>query len=112
MNIAFRDRKLLKIFSSHKRLVQAYGQRMAKVIETRMDTLQTAACLDLVPIEPPNRRHQLTGDRHEQFSVDLVHPMRLLFIPDHNPIPRKDDGGVDLTQVTAVAIIEVADTHR
>jgi len=43
--------------------------------------------------------------------VDLSHPYRLLFIPAHDPIPLKTDGGIDLTQVTEVEIISIEDTH-
>jgi proteic killer suppression protein len=43
--------------------------------------------------------------------VDLLHPYRLLFIPANEPIPKKPDGGIDLTQVTEVEIISIEDTH-
>ena len=46
-----------------------------------------------------------------QFAVDLKHPYRLIFKPDHNPLPRKDDGGLDLTQITAIKILGVEDYH-
>jgi hypothetical protein len=38
--------------------------------------------------------------------------VRLLFIPDQNPMPRKEDGGLDWTQVIAVKIVGVRDTHE
>ena len=60
---------------------------------------------------PPVRRHQLTGGQKRQFAIDLVQPYRLIFKPDHEPVPRKDDGGIDLNQVTAIKIIDVKDYH-
>lgn len=36
---------------------------------------------------------------------------RLIFIPDHDPVPRKDDGGIDLAQVTKITILEITDYH-
>ncbi len=60
---------------------------------------------------PPVRRHQLTGGQKGQFAIDLVQPYRLIFKPDHEPVPRKDDGGIDLNQVTAIKIIDVKDYH-
>lgn len=57
------------------------------------------------------RCHQLAGDRDEQFSIDLVHPRRLIFEVDHNPTPRLDDGGIDKSNVTRVLIIEITDPH-
>lgn len=58
-----------------------------------------------------SRRHQLRGDRDEQYAVDLVHPCRLVFEPNHEPLPRRQDGGVDTDQVTAITIIDVIDYH-
>ena len=60
---------------------------------------------------PPARMHQLKGNRDEQFAVDLVHPYRLVFEPNHDPLPRKKDGGINLEQVTAIKIMEVVDYH-
>ena len=77
----------------------------------RLAVLEAAYTLDLVPTTPPDRRHQLRGGRDEQFAVDLVHPHRLVFEANHDPIPRKADGGVDVEQVTAITIIDVIDYH-
>lgn len=111
MDIAFRTRKLEKTFNSAGELQKAYGARMAKAIMIRLAVLKAARTLDLVPTTPPDRRHQLRGDRDEQFAVDLVHPRRLVFEPNHDPLPRKDDGGIDVEQVTAITIIDVVDYH-
>ncbi len=72
MEIAFRTRKLEKPFNSADALQKTYGARMARVIMTRMAVLRAARRLALVPTTPPDRRHQLSGDRYEQFAVDLV----------------------------------------
>lgn len=77
----------------------------------RLAVLKAARTLELVPTTPPERRHQLRGDRDEQFAVDLVHSYRLVFEPDHEPCPRKDDGGIDTDQVTGITIVEVIDYH-
>ena len=44
-------------------------------------------------------------------AVDLEHPKRLVFEPDHDPRPEKDDGGLDWHKVTAVRICEIIDYH-
>ena len=77
----------------------------------RLTALKAAETLEQVPTTPPDRRHQLRGDRDEQYAVDLVHPYRLIFEPNHDPMPRKEDGGIDLKQVNAITIIEVIDYH-
>jgi proteic killer suppression protein len=43
--------------------------------------------------------------------VDLDHPYRLLFIPANDPLPEREDGGLDWSQVAEVEIIGVVDTH-
>jgi proteic killer suppression protein len=111
LDIAFRTRKPEKIFNSAGELQKAYGARMARAIVNRLAVLKAARTLVLVPTTPPDRRHQLRGDRAERFAVDLVHPYRLVFEPNHDPLPRKDDGGVDVEQVTAITIIDVIDYH-
>ena len=73
--------------------------------------LRQRATLSQVPTAPPERRHQLTGNRDEQYAVDIDRQYRLVFVPDHDPIPRRPDGGVDTDQVTAVVITEVIDYH-
>ena len=111
MDIAFRTRKLARAFNSASELQKAYGIRMAKTIMKRLAVLRAARNLGLVPSTPPDRRHQLRGDRDEQFAVDVVHPHRLVFEINHDPVPRKEDGGIDLEQVTAITITDVIDYH-
>ncbi len=36
---------------------------------------------------------------------------RLVFVPDHDPIPTRADGGIDRTLVTKISITEVVDYH-
>ena len=111
MEIAFRTRKLEKAFNAADALRKTYGARMARVITLRMAVLRAARSLALVPTTPPDRRHQLSGDRDEQFAVDLVQPYRLVFEANHEPVPREEDGGIDTEQVTAITILDVVDYH-
>lgn len=77
----------------------------------RLVVLSRRSTLSEVPTVPPERRHQLTGNRDEQYAVDIDRQYRLVFAPDHDPIPRRPDGGVDTERVTAIVIIEVIDYH-
>jgi proteic killer suppression protein len=63
------------------------------------------------PYSPPHRCHELTGNLKGQLSVDLDHPYRLLFVPDHEPVPQRPEGGLDWQAVTAIKIKGVKDTH-
>lgn len=111
MDIAFARPKLKKAFNSENALKKAFGERVARTIAMRMAVLRNAATLSLVPTTLPDRCHQLKGKRAERFAVYLVHPHRLVFQPNHNPMPRKEDGGIDTNRVTAITIIEVVDYH-
>ncbi len=111
MEITFRTRKLQKVFNSCKDIKRNYGDHMARAIQNRLAVLRNASNLYLVPTSRPERLHQLSGNRKGQFAVDLVHPQRLLFEPNHDPVPENEEGGIDKDQVTAITIIEVTDYH-
>ncbi len=111
MNIVFAGRKLEKTFNSVTALKRAFGDRMARTIAMRMAVFRNARTLSMVPVTKPDRRHQLEGGRAGQYAVDLVHPHRLVFKPNHDPMPRKKAGGIDTDQVTAITVIEVIDYH-
>ncbi len=111
MTIDFKTSRLQKLFNSKKALVREYGQKDAKRIALRMAVLAAATNLSAVPTSKPERCHPLKGNRQGEFAVDLIQPRRLVFCPNHDPIPRKEDGGIDLFRVTAVIILEVEDYH-
>jgi toxin HigB-1 len=70
-----------------------------------------AACLNDVPPAPPTRRHELTGEWAGHFAVDVTANWRLIFRPNHNPIPRVASGGFDLKAITAIEIVAIEDYH-
>ncbi len=110
MEIAFKTKRLQKTCNSHVLLQKTYG-KLAKKIEVRLSLLKNAQNLSLVPTTPPVRRHLLRGDRQDTFAVDLGHPYRLVFTANHDPIPRRSDGGIATEQVTAIRILEITDYH-
>lgn len=111
MEISFSSRKLEKIFNDERRLVREFGQQMADRIVARLYLLIEVETLADVPTINPERCHQLSGDRLGQFAVDLKHPFRLVFEPDHDPVPTKDDGSIDRESIDRIEIIEVTDYH-
>lgn len=76
-----------------------------------MDDLHAAETLADFRTLPQARCHELKGDRSGQLSLKLKHPYRLIITPAHDLVPRKEDGGLDWTQVTAVYILGVEDYH-
>ena len=111
MVLKFKTRKLAKKLRSNDAMRKAYGNRMARAIQTRIELLAAATSLAEVPIRPPVRLHQLKGQLSNHFAVDLVHPQRLLLVPAESPIPRRDDGGIDKERVTAITVVDIRDYH-
>ena len=111
MRITFKTNKLKKIFDSSKELIRVYGEVRGKKLQKRMSVLRAATGLEEVPVEKPDRRHELAHDRKGQFAVDITKNYRLVFEPDNNPIPLRRDGGMDLKRITEVKILKVEDYH-
>lgn len=114
MDISFKNKKLAKSLNERAQLEKIHGTKRARKIRIRLTELRAAESLmDFWPPKSgPSRCHELAqGQRKGQLSVDLDHPYRLIFVPDHNPVTRREDGGLDWSQVTAVIILGVEDTH-
>lgn len=113
MEVTISNRQLAKKLNSEREMVRAFGAECARKLGRRLAELQAAATLqDLAPpYSPPARCHELTGDRKGQLSVDVKHPYRLLFVPNHDPIPERPEGGLDWAGVTHILILEVENTH-
>ena len=114
MDISFKTRKLEKEFNEGAQLNKVHGNKRAQKIRMRMAALRAAESLmDFWPPKSgPSRCHELTqGKRKGQLSVDLDHPYRLIFTPAHDPVPVREDGGLDWSCVTAIKIQGVEDTH-
>jgi len=114
LDISFKHTKLKNEFNEGKRLEKVHGSLRAKKIRIRLSELRSASSLyDFWPPKSgPSRCHELTGYQKSTLSVDLDHPYRLLFIPNHDPVPFKPDGGLDWKQVTAITITGIEDTHE
>lgn len=110
MEVRFSDKKIQKICSDEKLLQKEYGQN-AKKIQKRLFELYSVDNLSEISPLPPPRRHQLKGDRKGQFTADVKHPFRIVFIPANNPVPYLEDGGIDLQKVTIVEIVWIGDYH-
>lgn len=110
MEISFADKKLERLCHDQRLLIKTQGMIRARKLRQRLDDLQSAATLSIMR-QLSGRCHELTGNRAGQFALDLDHPYRLIFVPNHDPIPRKEDGGIDWIAVTAVSIMAVEDYH-
>ena len=111
MDIIFKSSKLRKELSESRQTERRHGERRAKLLRSRLDSMAAADNLDHLRSLPQTNAHELTQNRAGQLAVDLDQPFRLIFEPANDPVPRKADGGLDWTQVTAVRILDVIDYH-
>ena len=103
---------MAKTCNSMDKMIREFGAESAKKLGMRLQAIEAADCLADLFTLPQCRCHPLNGDRKGQFAVDLKHPFRLVFEPRHDPMPLADDGGIDLSRVTAVKVLAVEDYHR
>lgn len=111
MIIIFQNPKFQNECNNQKILKKKYGDIPAKRIRQRLDDLKAAPDLETMKALP-GRCHELKGDRQGQLSLDLVHPLRLIFVPADTPPAKKDDGGIDWLNVHVVKILGIEDTHE
>lgn len=110
MDLSLVDTKLSRTLADEKAMKRAYGDR-AKRLKLRLDFLAQADSLGEVPCVPPTRCHLLKGDWAGHFAVDIDGNWRLVFRPNHDPIPITVDGGMDLKAITAIVIVAIIDYH-
>ncbi len=113
MDIQFASKKLEKELNEQKTMMKAHGAIRSKRLRIVLTGLRAAPSLATFapPMSPPHRCHELTGNRKGQLSMDLDHPYRLIIKPNHDPLPIRDEGGLDWRLVTAIKILEIEDTH-
>lgn len=111
MDVAFRKSKHRKCANDHNYAQKELGPKRARKFLDRLTELKAADCLADLRNLPQAGHHELTGDRKGELACNLDHPYRLVYIPGHDPIPRKEDGGLDWNQVTAITIYDIVDYH-
>lgn len=110
MEILFRDERLRRRCNQEKERRRAWGTERAKQIGKRLDDLHAAPDLEAMR-HSAGRCEELTGDRTGQLSLRIDANYRLLFEPANDPVPRRTDGGLDWSKVTAIRILGVEDYH-
>jgi len=109
--IDFSTTKLEKLCLNSKALVKEFGKDVGGAFQIRYAFLEAAPSLADVPTDKPFRRHLLDGDRKGQWSVAVKNGVCICLVPDHDPVPILESGGVDLKNVTRVKIVYVGDYH-
>ncbi len=111
MEIVFGSHKLQKTCNSERESGRKWGAQNARKVRQRLTELAAAATLADVSRVPPVRLHQLRGNMAGKFAVDVKHPFRVVFEPANDPIPKKDDRGIDLVRITRIRVLSVEDYH-
>jgi len=110
LDIEFANDRLARDMNDDKRAGRKWGAVRASALRKRLDDMAAADTLaDLR--KTPGRCEELVGNRAGTLSVRLDKNYRLIFAPANDPIPSRQDGGIDWSGVTRVRILEVVDYH-
>jgi toxin HigB-1 len=110
LDILFGSKKLERLCHDERLATRTIGTLSARKLQTRLDDLIAAANLDYV-WKLPGRFHGLTGARARQYALDLHGGHRLVIEPADNPTPQHTDGSLDLSKVTTIRVLLIADYH-
>ena len=111
MKIEFKSHKLKKSVESPKAILKHYGAN-AKKVNQRLEELKSAPTLSELRNIPAAYCHELKQNRKGQFAVSVSGNHRIIFEPDHHPVPVKEDGGWDWTGITAIRIVEIGEDYH
>lgn len=106
MELTYKSEKLRNICENPKygkKLVKEYGKEVAKKLPQRIKELKAFNSLNDIPTQSPYRRHKLTGNRKEQFAVNITEQYRLIFRQIENNIIIED-----LKEIRKIEIMEVS----
>lgn len=110
MEISYKNRKLEKQLTDPKEMFKSFGQ-LARKVNQRLKDLADVDNLAVMRNIPAARCHELTGNRKGELAVDVSGNYRMIFEPNHDPLPMKDDGGLNWEEVTKIRINEIEDYH-
>lgn len=109
LEITFAKPQLAKLLADSSRMRQKYGATAATNIPIRIGAIRDAKNLETM-VRLGNL-HPLRHKDHGKFAVSVDRQRRLVFAPDHDPVPTLADGGIDRRRVTRVTILQITDYH-
>jgi plasmid maintenance system killer protein len=110
VEITYKSRKLEKQLTDPREMLKSFGQLAVK-IKMRLKNLKDVDNIAVMRTIPAARCHELTGERKGELAVDVSGNYRMIFEPNHEPIPQKVDGGLNWELVTKIQINEIEDYH-
>ncbi|MBS1783272.1 MAG: killer suppression protein HigA [Bacteroidetes bacterium] len=111
MKLDFKSRKLEKSVATLSAIAANYGTR-AKLVNQRKNELQAASNLETMKNIPAANCHELKGNMKGKLAVDISGNHRIIFEPNHDPVPVKEDGGLDWKQVTDILILAIGEDYH
>ncbi|MCO7137668.1 plasmid maintenance system killer protein [[Clostridium] leptum] len=99
MEVEYRNKSIEKVCTIASVAEKKYGRRMAEKIQLRIDQIRASENVEQMIQFGMGRCHPLHQNRQDQYAVDLIHPMRLVF--------EKKNGKIQIAH-----IIEITDYHR
>lgn len=111
MKLVYKNRKLEKSVATLSAIGANYGTR-AKLVNQRKNELQAASTLETMRSIPAANCHDLKGNLKGQFAVDISGNHRIIFEPNHDPVPTNDDGSLDWKQVTVILILAIGEDYH
>lgn len=105
MYISIPNKKLEKTLMSEKNLKKAYNILAVRIM-TRINTLQVADNLSMIPTDKPERCHLLDGNYKGCYAVCIDSNWRIIIKPIGNDMP------YDKIKIKEIEIIDIVDYHN
>lgn len=102
--------KIKKKLSSPSEIKKAFGT-MARKVQSRLDEIEASPNLKVLMQIPSANCHALLGSKAGEWALNISVNHRMIFVLDHDPIPRKDTGEIETIKVTDIKIVETTDYH-
>lgn len=112
MIVSYATAKLESEFKDERQLLRNRGKNQANKIKLRLSTILAANYLEELRPPTPGHFHSLVENKAGWIACHLDEPYRLIFEPDHNPLPKLAAGGLDWTQVTRIKILGGLNYHE
>lgn len=111
MEINYQPKRIKKTVEDSRSIAKEYGV-MAKKVKQRMEELIAAQNLEDIRKLPAARCHELKQNLEGKLAVDVSGNHRIIFKPDHDPSPKKLDGGLDWSKVTKITILAICEDYH
>ncbi|MCK4654691.1 MAG: type II toxin-antitoxin system RelE/ParE family toxin [Candidatus Cloacimonetes bacterium] len=111
MEIRFKNKRFAGVLNDYNKSIASFGKAVGKTVHLRLQQMRAINNLNEMNITPGIRCHPLKGKKTGEYGITLTGNYRLIIKPDYEVIPRKKDGGIDLTKIEKVLVLNVEDYH-